>query len=59
MSRIRLSMSWLATIELSLSKKVEAVKSAASLRKLIDQGKKKIPTWAAEDAEKLLALLKK
>ena len=47
------------TIEKSLGKNAEAVRSAASLRKLIDQEKKKIPTWATEDAEKLLALLQK
>jgi tetratricopeptide (TPR) repeat protein len=47
------------TIELSLGKDAEAVKSAASLRRMIEQEKKTIPTWAAKDAEKLLALLQK
>lgn len=47
------------TIELSLGKSADAIKSATVLRQLIDEEKKKVPTWAAQDAEKLLALLRK
>lgn len=47
------------TIELSLGKNADAIKSATALRRLIDEEKKKIPTWAAQDADKLLALLRK
>lgn len=41
-------------IEISLGKESEAIASAANLRKLVEQDKKKIPEWAIEDAAKLL-----
>jgi tetratricopeptide (TPR) repeat protein len=47
------------TIELSLGKDADAIKSASALHKLVEDDKKKIPPWATEDAAKLLALLKK
>jgi tetratricopeptide (TPR) repeat protein len=43
-------------IELSLGKISEALASATILRKLVEQDKKKIPEWAAEDAARLLEL---
>lgn len=41
-------------VELSLEKYGEALASAVILRKLVEQDKKKIPEWAAEDAARLL-----
>ncbi len=47
------------SMELALGRDAQAIQSATALRKLVEDDKKPLPPWAAQDAAKLLALLEK